>query len=189
MTASPSIHKLIRERWSPRAMSGASLAEDELLALFEAARWAPSSYNAQPWRFVYGRRGTPHFKPLFDLLVPFNQGWAQKAAVLILILSRKTFSHNNSPSVTHSFDTGAAWENLALEGHARGLVIHGMQGFDYDKAVKTFSIPPHYQVEAMVAVGKSAPITSLEEALQKQEHPKDRLPVQDLIREGIFDFS
>ncbi|MEI8300313.1 MAG: nitroreductase family protein [Chlamydiota bacterium] len=189
MTNSPPIQKLIKDRWSPRAMSSEPLSKEELMPLFEAARWAPSSYNAQPWRFIYAHRGSKHWDLLFDLLVPFNQSWAKNAAALVLILSRTTFSHNNKPSPTHSFDTGAAWENLALEGHARGLVVHGMQGFDYQKAIETFQIPTHYQVEAMVAIGKQGPLTSLDDSIRKDEHPKERLSLDDLISEGIFNFT
>ena len=189
MATSKSIQKLIKDRWSPRAMSGEPLSDEELMPLFEAARWAPSSYNAQPWRFIYAKRDTPHFEKLFNLLVEFNQSWTKNAAVLVLIISRTLFEHNSKPANTHSFDTGAAWENLALEGCSRGLVIHGMQGFDYEKAKKDFSIPAHYQVEAMVAIGKKASKETLSKELQEKEHPQDRKPLQEIIKEGCFSFS
>jgi nitroreductase len=186
---SKSIQKLIKDRWSPRAMSGEPLSDDELMPLFEAARWAPSSYNGQPWRFVYGKKGTPHFTKLFNLLVETNQVWTKNAAVLVLVVSRKVFEHNNKPAQTHSYDTGAAWENLALEGCARGLVIHGLQGFDYKKAETDFSIPSHYQVEAMIAIGKKGSKETLSQALQSKEHPQERKPLKDIIEEGSFSFS
>src|SRR3990167_6942445 len=116
------IQSLILNRFSPRAMSGELLTDDELMPLFEAARWAPSSYNAQPWRILYVKRETPHWNTLFDLLVDFNKEWCAKAATLLLFFSRTTFEHNGKPSHTHGFDTGAAWENLCLEGNERGLV-------------------------------------------------------------------
>src|SRR6266576_4899396 len=97
--------------------------------LFEAARWAPSSFNAQQWRALYARRGTEHWETFFDLLVDANKAWAKNAAVLIVFISRKKFEHDEEPSITHSYDAGAAWENFALQGFHQGLVVHGMQGF------------------------------------------------------------
>ena len=128
------IESLILQRWSPRAMSGEPLSQEELLTLFEAARWAPSTYNEQEWRFLYGRRDTPQWPLFFDLLVEFNQSWCRNAAVLVVVLARKTFTRNNKPNAVHLFDAGAAWENLALQAAAMGLVSHGMMGFDFDKA-------------------------------------------------------
>lgn len=180
------INPIILNRWSPRSMSGESLREEELMSLFEAARWAPSSYNNQPWRFIYGKRETPHFQKLFDLLVDFNKSWCDKAAVLGLILSAKNFEHNGKPSVTHSLDTGAAWENFALEGTSKGLVVHGMQGFDYDRAKKEFNIPDDFEVLAMFAVGKKGPKEALPEELQKKESPSTRKSVSEITFEGSF---
>jgi len=102
------IHPIILDRWSPRAMSGEAMTREELFPLFEAARWAPSSYNAQPWRFIYAHRETEHWNTLFNLMIEFNQSWAKNAAVLVVVISRSTFEKNNKPSPTHSFDTGAA---------------------------------------------------------------------------------
>lgn len=183
------INPLILNRWSPRSMSGEALTDDELMALFEAARWAPSSYNNQPWRFIYGKLETPHFSKLFDLLVDFNKGWCEKAGVLGLILSERIFKHNGKPSITHSFDTGAAWENLALEGASRDLVVHGMQGFDYERAKSDFNIPDEFEVLAMFALGKRGPKESLPAALQEKESPSTRKPVSEIAFEGDFNFS
>ncbi len=181
-----SIQPLILNRWSPRAMSGETIEDEELMPLFEAARWAPSSYNAQPWRFIFAKRETEHWKPLFELLVEFNQSWAKDAAALVLIISHKVFEHNGKPSDTHSFDTGAAWENLALEGSARGLVVHGMQGFDYEKAKTVCNIPDDFQVEAMVAIGKPGNKEVLPPELQIKETPSTRKPLSELIMEGKY---
>ena len=127
------IDKLFLDRWSPRAMSGEEISPQELMVLFEAARWAPSSYNNQPWRMLYARRGTEHWPKFFDLLVDANKAWVKDAAALVLFISKETFDFNGKPCITHSFDCGAAWENLALQGWLKGYVVHGMQGFDYDK--------------------------------------------------------
>jgi nitroreductase len=121
------IEALLLDRWSPRAMSGEEIAEQELMRLFEAARWAPSSFNAQQWRALYARRGTEYWPVFFELLVDGNKSWAKSAAVLVVFISRKTFDYNNEPSITHSYDTGAAWENFALQGFRLGLVVHGME--------------------------------------------------------------
>lgn len=173
-------------RWSPRAMSGEPITDDELMSLFEAARWAPSSYNNQPWRFVYAKRNTIHWDALFNLMVPFNQQWTKNAAALMVVASKKTFDLNNKPSRTHSFDTGAAWENLALQASINGLVAHGMEGFDYEKAHKTLNFPDEYQIEAMIAVGRPGPLTSIPEDMQKNEYPSQRKKIEELIFEGKF---
>jgi len=180
------INPLILSRWSPRSMTGEEISDEELMSLFEAARWAPSSYNNQPWRFIYAKRNTNHWGRLFSLMVEFNQSWTKNAAVLVAVISKKIFDHNNQPSVTHSFDTGAAWENLALQAESMGLVTHGMQGFDYEKAKKELEIPEDYSVEAMVAIGKRGRKEDLPKEMQEREIPSERKPLKDIIMEGKF---
>jgi nitroreductase len=180
------IEPLLLDRWSPRAMSGEEIAEQELMRLFEAARWAPSSFNAQQWRALYARRDTEHWQTFFDLLVGGNKVWAKNAAVLIVFISRKFFDYKNEPSVTHSYDTGAAWENFALQGFHQGLVVHGIEGFDYERARKELQIPDEFQVEAMAAVGKPGRKDSLPEKLQARESPNDRRKISQSIFEGPF---
>jgi nitroreductase len=114
------IEKLLLDRWSPRAMSGEEISQEELMRLFEAARWAPSSFNTQQWRALYAHRGTEHWQTFFDLLVDANKAWAKNAAVLVVFISRRNFDHNDEPSVTHSYDCEAAWENFALQGFYQG---------------------------------------------------------------------
>ncbi|HVF10112.1 MAG TPA: nitroreductase family protein, partial [Abditibacteriaceae bacterium] len=160
--------------------------EAELMTLFEAARWAPSSYNNQPWRLLYARRDNEHWPLFFDLLADANKVWVQNAAALILFISKTTFDYNGKPSITHSFDTGAAWENLALQGTLKGYVVHGMQGFDYERAKAVLGIPEEYAVEAMVAVGKPGDKASLPEDVQKGEVPNDRRRLEATICEGPF---
>jgi len=182
------IEPLLLDRWSPRAMSGEEISEEELMRLFEAARWAPSSFNGQQWRALYARRGTEHWPVFFNLLVDANKIWAKNAAVLVVFISRKRFEHDNEPSVTHSYDTGAAWQNFALQGFRQGLVVHGMEGFDYERARVELRILDEFQVEAMAAVGNLAPKEVLPEKLQKRESPNDRREVTESIREGPFRF-
>lgn len=176
------IHPLILNRWSPRAMTGESIEDSELFPLFEAARWAPSSYNAQPWRILYVKRERPFWDRLFNLLVDSNKEWCAKAAVLGLFFSRTTLEKNNKPSHTHTFDTGAAWENLCLEGTSRGLVVHGMEGFDYEKA--RLLIPNDHEVHAMFVVGKKAPKSTLSPKLQERESPSTRKKISEFVFEG-----
>ena len=180
------VDPLFPNRWSPRAMSGEDLTEEELMTLFEAARWAPSSYNNQPWRFIYAKRNTAHWDTFFNLLVEGNQTWAKNASVLIVLISKNTFDHNGKPATTHTLDAGAAWENLALQGTIRKLVVHGMQGFDYDKARDALKIPEEYTVEMMIAVGKQGHKETLPEPMQKGETPNDRKPISDIVMEGSF---
>jgi nitroreductase len=180
------IEPILFHRWSPRAMSGEEISEQELTTLFEAARWAPSSYNGQPWRFLYARRGTANWDRFFDLMVEFNQSWTKHAAVLMVVISRKTFEWNDQVAPTHSFDAGAAWQNLALQGSRMDLVVHGMQGFDYDKARLELNVPDEFRVEAMIAVGKPGKREDLPEDLQDREQPSDRKPVAEIAIEGGF---
>ncbi len=177
---------LIINRTSPRAMSGESIAEVDLMSLFEAARWAPSSYNNQPWRLLYARRDGSTWDLYLNLLEPSNKVWVHNAGVLILLISSKVFTYNNSPSRTHNLDAGAAWENLALQGTSMGLVVHGMEGFDYDRARSTLAVPENYDIEMMIAVGKSGKIEDLPPQLQASEKPSDRKPVSEIAFEGKF---
>ena len=175
------IQSLILNRYSPRAMSGELLSDEELFSLFEAARWAPSAFNAQPWRFFFAKRETKAWDDLLNLLVPSNRLWAQKGAVLVIITSKTHFDHNGKPAKTHSFDTGAAWEYLALQGFSQGLVVHGMQGFDYERAKELCHLPEKRAVEAMIVIGKAGKAEELSEEMQKREHPSDRLPLHEIM--------
>jgi nitroreductase len=179
------IDSLFIDRWSPRAMAGKEISHEELMTLFEAARWAPSSYNNQPWRFIFATRGSKDWPRFLSLLVEFNQTWAQNAAALIVMISKKTFD-NGKPSITHSFDAGAAWQNLALQGSMKGLAVRGMQGFDYEMAKQILEIPAEYQVQAMAAVGVRGKKEDLPEPLQKKESPSSRKPLSETVFEGVF---
>jgi nitroreductase len=179
------IDPLFLDRWSPRAMSGDPVDSAELMVLFEAARWAPSSGNAQPWRILFARRDGPHWPTFLDLLTDSNRVWARHAAALVLFIS-KSVNDAGKPSITHSFDTGAAWENLALQGGLKGLVVHGMQGFDYGRARVALAIPEEFRVEAMAAIGRPAPAESLPDHLRARETPSSRRPLAETVCEGPF---
>ena len=180
------INPLILNRWSPRSMTGEELDNEEIMSLFEAARWAPSSYNNQPWRFIYAKRNTKHWDRLFNLLANGNRIWAKNSALLVVVISRKNFEYNEKPARTHQFDAGSAWENLALEAFSRGIVAHGMQGFDYDKARIDLEIPTDFEVMAMIAIGIKGPRENLPPELQEKEKLTDRKSLKDIVMEGIY---
>lgn len=183
------IESLFVQRWSPRAMSGKAITENQLMCLFEAARWAPSTYNEQEWRFLYAFRDSEPWASFFGLLAEANQTWCDQAAVLVVVLSHKVFSRNGKPNPVHTFDTGAAFQNLALQGAAMGLVVHGMAGFDREKARTQLGVPHDYHVEAMIAIGQPGDPDRLPSELQDREIPSGRKPVHELVREGKFDFE
>jgi nitroreductase len=182
------IESIFLVRWSPRAMSGEPIADVELMTLFEAARWAPSTYNEQEWRFLYARRDTPHWSTFFDLLADPNKAWCHRAAVLMVVLSHTVFARNGKPNPVHTFDAGAAFENLALQGATMGLVVHGMAGFDRGRARVVLHVPDDYDVEAMVAVGRPGDPGELPPELRAREVPSGRKRVDEFAREGLFAF-
>ena len=181
-----SVDKIFLSRWSPRAMSGEKISKDELMSLFEAARWAPSSFNGQPWRFLYAMKVSEYWDLFFDLLVEGNKKWCKNAAALIVVISRKNFEHDEKPNRHHSFDSGAAWENLALQARMNNLVAHGMAGFDVEKARKVLEIPNDYNVEAMIAIGRQGKVEDLPKEIREWEKPNSRKHISEFVFEGKF---
>ncbi|MFI5416305.1 MAG: nitroreductase family protein, partial [Nitrososphaerales archaeon] len=171
----------------PRSFVPEEISDKELFSLFEAARWAPSSSNSQPWRFIYAKRNSKNWNDLFNLLVDFNKQWCANASVLVVIVSRKNFEHNGQPSITHQFDTGSAWENLAIQAVSQGLVTHAMAGFDYEKARKDLAVPVDFEVVAMIAIGKRGLKEKLSAELQAREIPNTRKPLSEIVMEGKFE--
>jgi len=145
------IEPLLLDRWSPRRFAGADISDAQLASLFEAARWAPSSFNHQPWRIIYGRRGGAHWDRFLTLLNPSNAKWASGAGLLLLFLSE--LHRPDGPARTHAFDAGAAWQNLALQATALGLAARGIEGFDYERARAELNVPKTLSIDAMAAVG------------------------------------
>ena len=178
------------ERWSPRALSGEAIPEAELMTIFEAARWAPSSYNSQPWRFIYALRDTPNWDVFLGLMNEMNRSWAKDAAVLIIVLSKSTLlppgKDREIPSYSHSFDAGAGAAYLALQASMLGWAAHGMVGFDMDSTFAKLQVPEGYRVEAALAIGRRGDKATLPERLQKLESPNGRLPLSKLVMEGRF---
>lgn len=177
---------IISQRWSPRAMGG-QLSDVQIKTLIEAGRWAPSSYNNQPWRFIIAKKGTSEFERMLNILVPFNQLWAKNAAVLIAVVSYNNFHFNNKPSRSHSFDAGAAWQNIGLQATSMGLVTHAMEGLDYEKAHKELELPNDVTLEIIFAVGEPASTDVLPENLRKDDEQKsERRPVEELMYNGVW---
>lgn len=183
------IDPIFINRWSPRSMTGESINDETLMSLFEAARWTPSSYNNQPWRFLYTKKNTPNWDIFFNLLLEGNKVWAKNASVLVVVVSRKNFEDNEKPAITHQFDAGAAWVNLALEASIRGKVAHGMQGFDYEKAREKLRIPSNFDIMAMIAIGIQGPPENLPPNLQEKEFPNDRKELSEIVMEGVFRYE
>jgi nitroreductase len=184
------IEDVFTRRWSPRAFDGATLDESEVLRLIEAARWAPSAFNAQPWRFLYALRGGPDWDRFLDLLIPFNRSWAESASALIFVLSdRQMLNEEGTPksqSHSHSFDAGAAWGMLALQATLDGLHTHGMTGIDFDKAVVELGVPEGFRIEAAIAVGRIGNPGILPEGLRQREIPSGRLALSEVAFAGSF---
>ena len=183
------VDPLFLERWSPRAFDSQTMPKQDLLTILDAAHWAPSASNSQPWRFVYALRDNNEWPHFVELLMDGNQRWAKNASALIFIIS-KTYSVSKDgekkPSGTHSFDTGAAWFSLAMQAHLMGYHAHGMGGIHKDKIVDMLKVPEGYRVEAGVAVGKLAASDTLPEDLAEREVPSKRLPLSDVSFENSF---
>lgn len=175
-------------RWSPRAFSAEAVEAAQVLTLLEAARWAPSASNNQPWRFVWALRGDAAFDAIADGLVPFNKAWAEKAGALIVVASRTVVEKDGAPLANgfHAFDTGAAWGHLALQAHLGGLVAHAMGGFDHTKTAATIGLPEDHVLHAVVAVGCRGDVADLPEMLQSREVPSPRLPLAEIAKRGSF---
>ncbi|NUY04481.1 nitroreductase family protein [Paraburkholderia youngii] len=189
-TADHPIDRQFLERWSPRAFTQDTIAESTLLTFLEAARWAPSSYNSQPWRFVYARRDTEHWARFLGFLNEFNRSWAQHAAAILIVLSKRTFTPPGAatevPLASHSFDTGAAWAYFALQASLSGWKAHGLAGIEREHIRAELVIPEDYAIEAAVAIGRAGDKASLPEALQKRETPSPRNPLPTFVAEGRF---
>lgn len=179
------VDHIFLNRWSPRAFSTQPVPENILNQIFEAARWAASSYNEQPWRFLVAK--TPDdLKKFQSFLVPANLAWAKDAPVLILTLGKKTFTHNGTENKSFKHDVGAASAYMALATSMHGLHAHGMAGFDGDLARATLGFPSDYEPVAMWAIGYRGETSQLPEGYQAGEVPSSRRPLSEIVLEGGF---
>lgn len=182
-TGDHSVDSIFIERWSPRSFKHTALTSEQVLRLFEAARWAPSCHNDQPWRFHYAVSETAR-RCFIDTLVPGNRVWAVHAPLLIYITAGTCFRHNGKSNAWAAFDAGAAWMSIALQARLMGLYTHGMAGFERDRAIQLLNIDTKTEdVLAAVAVGYRGDRAMLPEMLQEKEQPNGRLPLDEIIRE------
>ncbi len=176
-------------RWSPRSFTDKALSEADVMSLLEAARWAPSASNHQPWRLVWARRGEAAFETLRSCLTGNNTVWTDKAAVLVVVASKDTVTNREGadvPNRTAGFDSGAAWMSLALQARTMGLAAHAMGGFDKDKLAAAVALPEGHTLHCVVAVGEQGPAEALPEDLAAREKPSGRKSVDEIARHGRF---
>lgn len=166
------IHELMRRRWSPRAFADKAVEPEKLQSIFEAARWAPSSMNEQPWRFILGMKGDETYDKIMQTLVEFNQIWAPTAPVLILSLGRKVFSDSEKINDTYRYDVGQAIAHLSIQATAEGLYVHQMGGFDPAAAVRIFKINAKYIPLTVTALGYMGEPEILPEKMAEGEYKK-----------------
>lgn len=176
------LHPLLAARWSPRGFDRAhTLTAHQVTALIEAARWAPSAFNSQPWRFLLARRGEAAFDGVFDVLIPANQRWAGAASALILVAA-ETVAPDGEPRPFAVYDTGQAVANLVAQAGHEGLAVHQMGGFDPAAAAQRFRLPAGVQPLVVVAVGRHDPAAPLTGSLAERERaPRTRRPLGDLL--------
>lgn len=174
----------ILERWSPLAFDPKPVEEEKILTMFEAARWAPSAYNEQPWRYVYAQKGDKNREVLESLLAPGN-AWAKNAGVLMLSFASKNFGRNGTPNRHHLHDLGAASAYLVAQLPSLGLVGHQMSGYDHEKANEALGVPNDYEPGSMIAVGYYAGQEGLDEGMkQREDGPRVRKDLHDIAFNG-----
>jgi nitroreductase len=179
------VHDIIRSRWSPRAFSEAPIDEASLLTLFEAASWAASAFNEQPWSYIYAHRADEEgFQRLLSCLNPSNQSWAQQAAVLVLSIAKKQYVRNGKPNRHYMHDTGAANATLLIQAATQDIYGHMMAGFDYGKTVEVFKLKEETEPVCFMALGYlGEDLTHLDEGKQLAENKgRSRKPVSDFIK-------
>jgi nitroreductase len=180
------VNELIQNRWSPRAFSDKPVPQEVLRSLFEAARWAPSSSNEQPWAYIVATKDdTENFEKSLGALVEFNANWARKAPVLVIAVAQLAFAKNNAPNRNAQYDVGAASLQLSIEATARGLFVHQMAGFDPETAREAYDIPQGWEAIAAMAIGYPGDASSLPEPLQSREKaPRSRKRIREFVMSG-----
>ncbi len=189
------IHDLLEKRWSPRAFHSKNIEKEKLQSLFAAARWSPSSYNQQPWRFIVGQKGEATYDKIMDSLVEFNQNWAISAPVLVVTLGRKFNNNSENNNLVYQYDAGQAVAHMTVEATNQGLYMHQMGGFDPKKIIKHFDVPIQYKPLTVLALGYIGSSEQLEGALQQAEKAeRNRFAFDDFIfserfgeKSGLFD--
>lgn len=182
----PGVHDLFRNRWSPRAFADRPVSNQDLKTVLEAGRWAASSYNEQPWRFIVARKSDGAlYDKLLRVLLPFNQAWAKAAPVLVITVAKQAFTHNGTPNLHAMHDAGAALAHMGLQATALGLRVHAMAGFDREKARTELGIPEGYEPAAAVALGYPGTPDELPPPYRERElAPRARKPLEELAFGG-----
>ena len=181
------LHPLLRGRWSPRAFSTEPITREELASLLEAARWAPSCFNEQPWRFIVALREEAHFAALLSCLAEKNQAWAKDSAALVLSVAKTTFSHNDKPNRHAAHDVGLATMQLVLQGEALGIRAHQMAGFSAERAREVFAIPEGFEPLTAIALGNpGSPDTLPADLAERERTPRTRKDAPELFFGGSF---
>lgn len=180
------INEVLANRRSPRSLDAtAVLSKDDLLAILEAARWAASAFNSQPWRFFLGHRGDEVFAQILDSLAPFNQGWSYRSSALILVAGVHS-AEDGTPNKGYLYDCGLAVAQMVVETHHRGLIAHQMTGFDASKATENLSIDASLTPIAVIAIGKQAPAELLQGAMLERENaPRERKALEEIVIKGL----
>ncbi len=188
--AAHKVDPLFTKRWSPRAFDASPMPEADIHSMIEAARWAPSAYNIQPWRFIYIQQEDAQWDSYVALLDEFNAAWAKNASALIFLLSDTMVDREGQseprPSNYHSFDTGAAWAHLALQATQMGYNAHAMAGVLFDKTANKLHVPDRFKVEIAIAVGKRSDPACLPKHLQQLETPSQRLDFDKIAFKQVF---
>ena len=180
--AVPGVEDLFLRRWSPRAFADKAVSNEDLKTIFEAARWAASSFNEQPWRFFLGKRGDATYQKILDVLVEFNQGWAKSAPVLIFSVAGNKFAANGQKNGYAIHDTGTATGYLSLQATALGLHTHAMAGFDRERARRAFNVSHDYDIGAVTALGYLGDPSTLHDQMRSQEvSPRSRKPLSEIV--------
>jgi len=174
---------VVLSRWSPRSFADRDVSPADLRRVFEAARWAASSSNEQPWKFLFGTRNTPTYTKIFECLVGFNQSWAGSAPVLILGVTNTKFTHNGVANGYALYDLGAAASYLTLQAAALGLSSHQMAGYDHDAARKALEIPEDYALGSVIALGYQGEPAALnhEQLIEREVAPRSRKPLDEFV--------
>ncbi len=179
------LHELIAKRWSPVAFDSRPVEEEKLQLLFEAARWAPSGRNGQPWRFIYAQKEMAEYVLLFELLHEGNKKWARTAPLLVLGLAQVISTYKNRPNRLAMYETGMAVSNLLLQATYMGLYVHQMGGFDHERAKEVLVIPTRYEPCAMMAIGYKGELTQLSEEFQERENgERHRMEISQFLVAG-----
>lgn len=176
------LHPIVKNRWSPRSFSSTPVESDKLRRVLEAARWAPSAFNEQPWRFVVGVKADNPYSRLMESLVEWNRNWASTVPVLLAVFGKKTLTKNGEPNATYGYDTGQAVAWLTMQALHEGLAVHQMGGFDKEYIANIFSVPSDFEPITVIALGYQASPDELPEEYKKAELAKrNRKSLSELV--------